>query len=392
MKYLKRFENCDDVRVLSDGVPKEISWESGRGWGSDMTAWDSKNPFQWRQAKYQESMSSKLNEDPDSLKYKDDYLSVGDNDAIPFALKKTNRSVFIGRRGTTHSSNGILSNNSIYPGRLWLDSKAMSFWVYPPEEDFKKIIDYLEKKLGIKIWNNGWVMEVLLKEDTDEIYRFEEGDDPYYHDFTDTYSEIIPIEEYVGSEDVPEEQKAIHLMNWEEKQELKKKTGWGRGWGSDMTAWDSKNPLQWRQAKYQESIQNDLENLEKQYNDKERAKKDFDWFYELLKKLDNGGYLYRIIFLTGLDKLNQELGEHWTHNEEKAKDLIHNLYDMLDPEAGYDKEEYEPYLVTVQTKPDNIDIDSSMNNFCNIPYEEEVNIIDINKLKIISVEKIKTSF
>ena len=226
-------------------LKKEKGW--GRGWGSDITGWGGKNPLQWRQAKYQENMTPRLNEDPDSLMYKDELLVYKDKDAIPFSYDIYNDDVLVGKKGSTHYQSEI--GHYKYTGRLWLKSKVMSFWVYPEVDDFKIIIDSLEKKLKKKIWGNDWSIEILLKTDGK----------PYIGDVWDIDDDMdikpgsffIPIEEYVGSENVPEEQKAIHLMSWEEKQALKKK-GWGKGWGSDMTAWDSKNPLQWRQSKYQE--------------------------------------------------------------------------------------------------------------------------------------------
>ena len=67
--------------------------------------------------------------------------------------------------------------------------------------------------------------------------------------------DLVPIENYIGSLDQPEEQKLWHLMNAEEKRiaKLQGKAPDFRGWGSDMTAWDGPNPLWWRQAKYQEN-------------------------------------------------------------------------------------------------------------------------------------------
>jgi hypothetical protein len=55
----------------------------------------------------------------------------------------------------------------------------------------------------------------------------------------------------MGSIEPPEEEKAKHLMNYKEKQELKKK-GWGRGSGSDKYA--KHRPLKMRQTMYAESL------------------------------------------------------------------------------------------------------------------------------------------
>ena len=53
----------------------------------------------------------------------------------------------------------------------------------------------------------------------------------------------------------------------------------------------------------------------------------------------------------------------------------------------YDKDDYEPYIVEAKLDPDNINFESSMSNFCELPHEEEVNLKDDKKLKIISIKK-----
>jgi len=134
-----------------------------------------------------------------------------------------------------------------------------------------------------------------------------------------------------------------------------------------------------------------LEHLISEYGgDEERAREDFDWFYELLKELNSGGYIYRIIFLPDLKYLNKsKFGEHWTHSEEKAKDLINSLKDMIFVDEGFDIDDYKPYLIESKTVPDNIDFEGSMSAFCECPWEEEINIKNQKKIKIRSVKEIK---
>ena len=134
----------------------------------------------------------------------------------------------------------------------------MSFWVYPNEKLFKSIIHSIEEKLGIKMFNNDWKIEVY-KSGGGEINRQEfdrnKGADDYYSNNYYGNREVIPIEEYAGSEDAPEEEKIAHLMNWQEKEKLKKERG-VKGFGSGKTAWDKPHNIKWRQAIYQEKKNN----------------------------------------------------------------------------------------------------------------------------------------
>ena len=65
--------------------------------------------------------------------------------------------------------------------------------------------------------------------------------------------EIIPIEEYAGSEDVSEEKQIMHLMNWKEK-DLAMKAGkfHFKNFGSFKSGWDAPHNIKYRQTIYQE--------------------------------------------------------------------------------------------------------------------------------------------
>jgi len=85
-----------------------------------------------------------------------------------------------------------------YPGRLWINKKLISFWVYPTKIKLKKIVNDLENELKIDIWNK-FNIEVVVKNDNiinpDNIYWDEEitSDSEYK-------IEIIPINKYIKSE------------------------------------------------------------------------------------------------------------------------------------------------------------------------------------------------
>lgn len=116
-------------------------------------------------------------------------------------------------------------------------------WLYHKDNSHKEKLD---KKIHI---DNSWFIDVPVKWFGDEGENYEVYDIKY---------SLLPLNKFIkvalknidtiGSEKL----RTIHLLNYKEKQELKKK-GWGRGWGSDLTAWDGKNPLWWRQLKYQEN-------------------------------------------------------------------------------------------------------------------------------------------
>lgn len=126
--------------------------------------------------------------------------------------------------------------------------------------------------------------------------------------------------------------------------------------------------------------------------DENRAREDFDWFYDLLVELNGGGYIYRVVFMPNLKLFNKkDVGIHWTHSEEKAKDLIPSLKEMIYVDEGYDIDDYEPYIIEGKIKPNNIDFESSMGAFCECYWEEEINIKDKRKLEIVSVKKLEDS-
>lgn len=213
-----------------------------------------------------------IKETPDHVYYYDEEndieewdLDFDDQDALPFfADVNYNHTkveeVHIGNYRQWHSNFKHKGKNPAYSGRLWDDDehKVISFWVYPDIDLFRQIIKKLEEKLKIKIFNNNWLVEIIddgnnkipvtkFDPDNDE-YFFREDEDPSYGDM-----KLIPIEEYAGSDDVPEELQIQHLMNWKEK-ELAKKIGklHFKGFGSDKMAWDSKHNIKYRQTIYQE--------------------------------------------------------------------------------------------------------------------------------------------
>jgi len=167
----------------------------------------------------------KMNESPDhidkyNLTYKNDY-------AIPFIghLQGDDVIVAIGEGGETHDSISIKGfkwvddNCRNYSGRLWLNKKIISFWNYPNREVFVKIIDELEEKLKLKIWNKKWTIETVFFDKNTPIDR-QVPDWRMVNGTSDV--QIISIENYMKSEDVPDEERQLHLMSSAEKDMLRK--------------------------------------------------------------------------------------------------------------------------------------------------------------------------
>jgi hypothetical protein len=204
-----------------------------------------------------------IKESPDTVEIDGDRdLRYYDSDAVVFACKANEdqtelEELEVSGGGEMHEDSGLDSDDEwSYPGRLWLNSKIITFWVYPNDILFKQIIKKLEEKLNIKIFNNNWKIEVIKREG--EVFKreySEEDIENYYYDERqlDDESELIPVEDYAGSEDFSDLQKQMHLMSWKEKQKLKEKgVKLAPGFGSDRTAWDKPRNLKYRQTIYQE--------------------------------------------------------------------------------------------------------------------------------------------
>ena len=205
-----------------------------------------------------------IKESPDKVNLTEySYLKWTNTDAIPFSFIVNNshttvENIFVGRRGYNHGS--IKEQNLSYAGRLWLSDKIISFWVYPNITLFNSIIENLENELNIKIFNNDWKIEVIFTNDGNIKKRdIKDNKFDFYFGTRDIKNirnyKIIPIEDYIGSEDVSEEEKIQHLMSCNDK-ELAKKLGklhFPDHFGSKLTAWDSTHNIKWRQAIYQEN-------------------------------------------------------------------------------------------------------------------------------------------
>lgn len=128
---------------------------------------------------------SSLTESPDRVIIDDDKeLWYYHDDAITFGFAKANNTLYA-EKGKIHVALakkyglGKTRYDFYYAGRLWLDSKIISFWDYPPKNNFFDLIKELENKLNVKILNNNWLVEV-------------------YEDTYEGKSILIPVEKYMG--------------------------------------------------------------------------------------------------------------------------------------------------------------------------------------------------
>ena len=201
-----------------------------------------------------------ITEDPDVLIYNNKKYSDKDKDTISFVSDVNQENTKVNQIFVTDLTHKSLydeddeSLNLAYPGRLWTEDKIISFWTYPNETLFKDIIKKLEEKTGLKIFNNSWKIEVV-KTKSGKIKVSKGNLDNYLGYDPASRVEVIPIEEYIGSENVPEEKRILHMLNWKEKEKLKKEKG-VEGFGSTKTAWDKPHNIKWRQALHQENKNN----------------------------------------------------------------------------------------------------------------------------------------
>lgn len=218
-------------------------------------------------------------ESVDNLKYGGDYLDYRSSDAIPFGFE--NGKLLVGENGTFHARlwdkeieeqfrndyhinpeqyekkfsrvcppiipiekieifygvsyldylNDLYQNellkrarNLKFCGRLWTDHKVISFWNYPKDnEELKFVVNKLEDKLGIDIWNKEWAIEV--KNNNSKIPE---------HDY-----EILPILMYEWSDNPSEAEWLEHM-----KSPLEKKKVFHKGFGSDSPKYHSNRSWQ----------------------------------------------------------------------------------------------------------------------------------------------------
>ena len=110
-----------------------------------------------------------------------------------------------------------------YPGRVWLDSKYIAFWMHPPKEELEKLLSDLKKSLSengdVVNWDDDWKLEIV------DDYRYVDGD--YYKRTWDYNTKIIPLSQYgeTDMENISENTEYANKMTKIAEEELKKNSG-----------------------------------------------------------------------------------------------------------------------------------------------------------------------
>ena len=107
----------------------------------------------------------------------------------------------------------------VYPGRIYLKPKVITFWVYPTVDEFKKIISIIEKKKKINIMNDGWQVEIYTKGLKNS------GTLSYSNNYDrNDKSQFIPVEEFIGSSNTP---KSFYIRHLDKKHNNEVVPGFG---------------------------------------------------------------------------------------------------------------------------------------------------------------------
>jgi len=150
-----------------------------------------------------------------------------------------------------------------YIGRIWDKLKLISFWKYPEnKEELKKLITELEKVTKLKIWDNGWKIEVLdvlnVNDTSNLIYDRDDGviDNDDDGEGYMSRDKLIPLESYEKSLNPSEKVYMNHM-----KSPLEKPKSNVKGFGSDKKLPNSlpgELPIETRNRLYQEAMVEDF--------------------------------------------------------------------------------------------------------------------------------------
>jgi hypothetical protein len=138
-------------------------------------------------------------------------------DAIPFVYY--DGELYVGEKSGNHNDMFYKIEDDIYgikfskiknQGRIWTKHKVISFWDFPKKYEFDRIINDLEDKLKIEIWNNNYIIEIS-KRNNGKGWKL---DHPDFDKFESKEKEIkmgniifsihkfIPIEWYSGKRNI----------------------------------------------------------------------------------------------------------------------------------------------------------------------------------------------
>ena len=164
--------------------------------------------LQQRQLMYAENCDNIiLNNNGDKISFK--------NSSFPFYYY--NGELWIGEFNKSHSSIHMNDNiksidlkrdmmeKSYYRGRIYVENEIISFWDYPPKSKFDDIIYDLENETELKIWNNGYVLEIIKEHVGRWKYSYEDYEKievPEIKIDNQEYVKFIPIETVSGRKNI----------------------------------------------------------------------------------------------------------------------------------------------------------------------------------------------
>jgi len=171
-----------------------------------------------------------LTENPEWVTINYDKFSFGDSEARAFAWYKGK--LYVGENSTdwhyslvprdvkkkkADKDYDYISRKKLeYPGRLWLKEKIMSFWKYPPESKWKKLMKELgsHSNINTNLLSKSWRVEIVPNKNGKPIKVRDT-------DWNDRVSVLIPTLKYGGSDErTAKELALIHVLS---PQDIRKK-------------------------------------------------------------------------------------------------------------------------------------------------------------------------
>lgn len=142
-----------------------------------------------------ENYKGKLFESPDYINGN----SVGDSDAYPFAVYENNFKVKVSPKPSVyHGSAGLSAGNFIWPGRIWINSKILTFWVMPDKTNLLSIVNQLSDHFNINVLD--FMIEIhKMGKDWDEVnLAYMANRNPVYN--AEDTGILVPVREYLKSQ------------------------------------------------------------------------------------------------------------------------------------------------------------------------------------------------
>lgn len=184
-----------------------------------------------------------VNEACNYVDFNNKKLKYSDNDAIAFMY--INSDFIIATEGGERHYDLLvkffnrkydLNDENNLKGRLWLNSKVISFWGFIEPIKLKSIIKDIETNSDIKINYDEWYID-------------------YYSKPEDQITQLMTITEYINTnlDDNTSDPEYLDLKKAHFDNDKINTTGYG----SKMISWDSKHNIINRQSMYQESVVNE---------------------------------------------------------------------------------------------------------------------------------------